>query len=127
LTDKSTNHLTSKHGHVLGIDDPLPPNPNQKPTKYKQIRTRINNENKEKFGDIIEEILKDPTLKFIPDVSMRGIKGHGYYTENYGEYGFFVGIHTEGEFAGQIKKAQPVSPQQLKILQKKIKSINLLT
>ena len=39
LTDKSTNHLTSKHGDVLGIDDPLPPNPNQKPTKYKQIRT----------------------------------------------------------------------------------------
>ena len=41
LTDKSTNHLTSKHGDVLGIDDPLPPNPNQKPTKYKQVRTRI--------------------------------------------------------------------------------------
>lgn len=48
---------------------------------------------------------------------MRGIKGHGYYTENYGESGFFVGIHTEGEFAGQIKKAQPISDQQLKTLQ----------
>jgi hypothetical protein len=109
LTDKSTNHLTSKHGGVLGIDDPLPPNPNQKPTKYKQIRTRVNKENKEKFGDIIEEILKDPTTEPYSDVSMRGIKGHGYYTENYGESGFFVGIHTEGEFAGQITKAQPVS------------------
>ena len=117
LTDKSTNHLTSKHGDVLGIDDPLPPNPNQKPTKYKQIRTRVNKENKEKFGDIVEEILKDPTTEPYPDVSMRGIKGHGYYTENYGESGFFVGIHTEGEFAGQIKKAQPISDQQLKTLQ----------
>ena len=48
---------------------------------------------------------------------MRGIKGHGYYTENYDESGFFVGIHTEGEFAGQIKKAQPISDQQLKTLQ----------
>lgn len=28
LTDKSTNHLTSKHGHKVGIDDPLPPLPN---------------------------------------------------------------------------------------------------
>ena len=117
LTDKSTNHFTSKHGDVLGIDDPLPPNPNQKPTKYKQIRTRVNKENKEKFGDIVEEILQDPTTEPYPDVSMRGIKGHGYYTENYGESGFFVGIHTEGEFSGQIKKAQPISDQQLKKLQ----------
>ena len=117
LTDKSTNHLTSKHGDVLGIDDPLPPNPNQKPTKYEKIRTRINKENKEKFGDTVEEILKDPNTEPYPDVSMRGIKGHGYYTENYGESGFFVDIHTEGEFKGQIKKAQPISEQQLKILQ----------
>ena len=117
LTDKSTNHLTSKHGDVLGIDDPLPPNPNQKPTKYEKTQTRINKENKEKFGDTVEEILKDPNTEPYPDVSMRGIKGHGYYTENYGESGFFVGIHTEGEFKGQIKKAQPISEQQLKILQ----------
>ena len=33
------------------------------------------------------------------------------------EFGFFVGIHTEGEFAGQIKKAQPINDQQLKTLQ----------
>jgi hypothetical protein len=117
LTDKSTNHLTSNHGDVLGIDDPLPPNPNQKPTKYEKIRTRINKENKEKFGDTVEEILKDPNTEPYPDVSIRGIKGHGYYTEKYGESGFFIGIHTEGEFKGQIKKAQPMSEQQLKILQ----------
>ena len=92
LTDKSTNHLTSKHGDVLGIDDPLPPNPNQKPTKYEQTRTRVNKENKEKFGDTVEEILKDPNTEPYPDVSMRGIKG-------------------------QIKKAQPISEQQLKTLQ----------
>ncbi len=92
MTDKSTNHLTSKHGDVLGIDDPLPPNPNQKPTKHEKIRTRINKENKEKFGDTLEEILKDPTTEPYQDVSMRGIKGHGYYTENYGESGGFVGI-----------------------------------
>jgi hypothetical protein len=116
LTDKSTNHLTSKHGHEVGIDDPLPPLPNQKPTPYKQVRTRINNENKEKFGDILEEILEDPNTEPYPDVSMRGIKGHGYYTENYGESGFFVGIHTEGEFKGQIKKAQPMSDPQLYFL-----------
>ena len=42
LTDKSSSHLTSKHGHSFGIDDPLPANPNQKPTKHPQTRTRIN-------------------------------------------------------------------------------------
>ena len=113
MTDKSTNHLTSKHGHEVGIDDPLPPLPNQKPTPYKQVRTRINNENKEKFGDILEEILEDPNTSVFPNVSMRGIKSHGYYTEDYGESGFFVGIHNEGEFAGLIMKAQPVTPEQL--------------
>ena len=114
LTDKSANHLTSKHAHTLGIDDPLPPNPSQKPTTYKQTRTRINKENKEKFGDILEEILKDTNTEPFPDVSIRGIKSHGYYSEDYGESGFFVGIHNEGEFKGQIKKAQPISDQQLK-------------
>ena len=121
MTDKSTNHLTSKHSNVLGIDDPLPPIPNQKPLKCTQIYTRINKENKEKFGDIVEDILKDPTTEPYPDVKMLGIKGHGYYTENFGKYGFFVGIYTEGEFAGQIKKAQPVSDQQLKTLKEKNK------
>ena len=123
LTDKSANHLTSKHGHEVGIDDPLPPNPSQKLTAYKQVRTRINNENKEKFGDVLEEILKDPNTEPFPDVSMRGIKGHGYYSEDYGESGFFVGIHNEGEFTGQIKKAQSVTPEQLQKL-RKLKSID---
>ena len=82
LTDKSANHLTSKHGHEVGIDDPLPPNPSQKPTKYKQVRTRINNENKEKFGDILEKILQDPNTEPFPGVSIRGINGQGYYTTN---------------------------------------------
>jgi hypothetical protein len=118
LTDKSANNLTSKHGHEVGIDDTLAPNPNQKSTKYKQVRTRINNENKEKFGDILEEILEDPNTEIFPDISMRGIKGHGFYNENYSEYGFFVGIHNEVEFTKQIKKAQSVTPEQLQILRK---------
>ena len=116
LTDKSANHLTSKHGHEVGIDDPLPPNPSQKPTKYKQVRTRINNENKEKFGDILEKILQDPNTEPFPGVSIRGINGQGYYTKDYGENGFFIGIHTEGQFAGQIIKAQPISQRQLEFL-----------
>ena len=116
LTDKSANHLTSKHAHEVGIDDPLPPNPKQKPTAYKQVRTRINNENKEKFGDILEKILEDPNTEPFPDVSIRGTKGHGYYSQDYGESGFFIGIHTEGEFTGQIKKAQPMSDPQLDFL-----------
>ena len=117
LTDKSANHLTSNHGHVLSIDDPLPPSPNQKVVKFTKIRTRINKDNKKQFADTLEKILQDPNSEPYPDVNIRGIKGHGYYNENYGEHGFFVGIHNEGEFKGQIMKAQPISEQQLEILQ----------
>ena len=120
LTDKSTNHLTSKHGHEVGINDPLPLFPNQKPGKYPStdIRTRINAENKKQFGDILEKILKDPKTEPFPGVSIRGTKSHGYYNKNYGEFGFFIGIHEEGKFKGLIKKAQPISPPQLEILEK---------
>ena len=123
MTDKSTNHLTSKHGSALGIDDPLPPLPNQKPGKYAKIRTRINNQNKKQFMDTLEKILEDPNTEPFPDVNIRGIKGHGYLTDAYGKAGFFIGIHTEGEFAGQIKKAQPVTPEQLEDL-RTLNSIN---
>ncbi|MGK0448860.1 MAG: hypothetical protein ACJA2M_002661 [Polaribacter sp.] len=121
LTDKSLNHLTSKHADALGIDDPLPPNPNQKPKAYKQTRTRVNKVNKRKFGDTVEKILEDPNTEVFPDISMRGIAGHGYYNEDYAESGFFVGIHNEGDFTGQIIKAQPISEAQLKVLQEKNK------
>lgn len=60
LTDKSENHITSKHGHKFGVDDPLPRNSNKKPTKYKQTRTRLNNENKAKVRQEIKSILSNP-------------------------------------------------------------------
>lgn len=116
LKDKSTNHLLSKHGDALGIDDPLPPNPNQKLTKYKQTRTRVNKENKKQFAGTLEKIIQNPKTEVFPDVSIRGIRGQVYYTKDYG--GFIIGIHTEGEFAGQIMKAQPISDPQLKMLRK---------
>jgi hypothetical protein len=116
LTDKSASHLTSKHGHSFGIDDPLPLPPNQKPTKYPETRTRINKVNKGKFGDTLEKILEDPTSEVFPDVKIRGIQGRGYYTPKYGQHGTFIGIHIEGDFAGQIMKAHPTSLEQLEIL-----------
>ena len=119
FTDKSASHLTSNHGHSVGINDPLPLSPNQKSRKHPIVRTRINKQNKEEFGDTLEKILEDPRTQILPEISIRGIKGHGYYTKHYGgKNGFFVGIHDEGEFKGQIKKAQPVSPFQLKKLKK---------
>ena len=50
---------------------------------------------------------------------MRGIKSHS--SENYGETGFFGGIYNEGEFKGQIKKAQSVGERQLRTLQEENK------
>jgi len=121
LTNKSASHLTSKHGHAVGIDDTLPPSPNQKSGKYPfaDIRTRITKENKKEFGDILEKILQNSKTEPFPGVSIRGIKSQGFHSEDYGgEGGFFIGIHEEGKFKGQIKKAQPINRQQLEILRK---------
>lgn len=113
LTDKSENHLTSKHGHKFGVNDLLPRNPNQKTTKFKQTRTRINNENKAKVREQIKSILSDTKSKVYTDVSIRGIQGRVYHCKDTNRV---VGIHTEGEFAGQIMKAQPISERQLELL-----------
>ena len=75
LTDKSENHLTSKHGHEFGVDDPLPRNPNQKLTKYEQPRTRLNNENKAKVREEIKSSRSNADSDIYPDVSIRGIQG----------------------------------------------------
>jgi len=118
LTDKSLNHLTSKHSDALGIDDPLPPNPNQKPTAYKQTRTRVNKINKRKFADTVEKIFEDPKSNVYADVSIDGIQGKVYHCK---ETNNVIVIHTEGQFAGKIMKAQPINEAQLKMLQEKNK------
>lgn len=115
LTDKSENHLTSKHGNKFGVNDPLPPNPNQKPTKYPQNRTRINKENKATVRGEINGIISNPKTDIYYDVNIRGIQGQVYHCK---ETDRIVAIHTEGEFAGQIMKAQPISPAQLQLLKK---------
>lgn len=113
LTDKSENHFTSKHGHEFGVDDPLPRNPNQKPTKHEQTRTRLNKENKAKVREKIKSSLSNIESDIYPDVSVRGIQGRVYHDEPMNRV---VVIHTEGEFAGQIMKAQPISDRQLELL-----------
>ena len=116
LTDKSENHLRSKHskhGHKFGVDDPLPRNPNQKPTKFEQTRTRLNNENKAKVREEIKSILSNTKSDVSTDVSIRGIQGRVYHCKDTNRV---VGIHTEGKFAGQIMKAQPISERQLEFL-----------
>ena len=74
MTDKSEGHLTSKNQRGVGTEDPLPPNPSQKLILYKQVCTRISQENKEKFEDILKEILENTDSEPFPDVSMREIK-----------------------------------------------------
>lgn len=113
LTDKSENHLTCKHGHKFGVDDPLPPNPNQKPTKYEQTRTRLNNDNKSKVREEIKSILSNTKSDVYTDVIIRGIQGRVYHCKDTKRV---VAIHTEGDFAGQLMKAQPISNPQLDLL-----------
>jgi hypothetical protein len=59
--------------------------------------------------------MSNPESDLYTDVRIRGILGRVYHCQATNRV---VGIHTEGKFAGQITKAQPVSEQQLKILQK---------
>ena len=90
--------MTFKHGHNLGINDPLPMNQNKKLTLFDQTQTRIKKKNTGLFIDKIEGILKDSQTKTFEHVNMRGINGQGYLTTKYGKDGFFVGIHNEGAF-----------------------------
>ena len=46
-------------------------------------------------------------------MSIRGIQGRVYHDKKIKRV---IGIHTEGEFAGQIMKAQPISDRQVKFL-----------
>lgn len=118
VTKGSSSHLVSKHGHLLGIDDKLPPNPNQRPTKYTAIRTRVNIENEKTFFDAVERIMNNPETQPFPDISIRGVDGHGYFSTEFG--GVFIGIHNEGPLKGNIVKVQPVTRNQLETL----KSLN---
>ena len=113
LTDKSCTHLTSKHGHSFGVDDPLPPDPNQKPTKYKQVRTRITEDNKLIVLEEIKSILSNKDTEVYTEVSIRGVEGRVYYCKDTNRV---VGIHTEGKLSDKIIKAQPISEQQLALL-----------
>jgi len=89
------------HGHTFGVADPLPLNPNQKPTKYEQTRTRLNNDNKAKVREVMHSILSNPKSYVYTDVNIRGIQGRVYHCKDTNRV---VGIHTEVEFAGQIMK-----------------------
>ena len=113
MNDKSLNHFTSKQDHKFGVDDPLPRNPNQKPTKFKQTRTRLNNENKAKVREEIKSILPNTESDIYTDVSIRGIQGRVYYCKATNRV---VGIHIKDKFAGQIMKAQPIGERQLEFL-----------
>jgi hypothetical protein len=112
MSPSSQDHLLAKHGHNFGIDDPLPPNPQQKQTKYKQIRTRITKENKEQFAQNFGEVLSrsKPYPDIDTDIDIRGVKSRFYYSPE-DEVG--IGVPTEGDYEGQIMQAQPISDQQL--------------
>lgn len=126
ISERSVDHLLSKHGHNFGIDDKLPPNLNSKPTKYEQPRTRVNNQNREKLVNEAQTILNDNQFtEPFENIRIRGVKGRGYVYDNSNYPGIaenediaalFIGIHEEGPFQGQIKKLQPITAEQLKIL-----------
>lgn len=126
ITEGSVDHLLSKHGHNFNVNDQLPPNANQKPTKHQQIRTRVNAKNRQQFLDEAQRILNDKEFSEpFEDIRIRGIAGRGYVYDNPDYPGIaqddkiaalFIGIPEEGPFQGQIKKMQPISAKQLRIL-----------
>ena len=103
---------------ILVLMTPLPLPENYKPRKYPQFRTRINKANRKTLGDNLEKILRDPSTEPFPDIKVRGTQSRGYYNSEWCEEkgGIFIAIATEGERAGQITKAQPMSNDQLERL-----------
>lgn len=135
LTKGSSRHLCERHGYQLGIDDLIPPSLNSKPTKYPSqgLRTRTQGEkgalNQLDFGNTVQTIMQSPDTQVYPEVEIRGVKGHGYFTRtNFGPdnpryAGFFISVHTEGKMSDRLLKAQPINYNQLK----KLKQFNKLT
>ena len=112
-------YLTSKYGHKFSVDGFLSRDLNQKPAKYEHTRTRLNKENKAKVREEIKSSLSNTNSDIYPDVSIRGIQGRVYHDTDTNRVG---GIHTEGEFAGQIMKVQPISERQLE----SVRELNIL-
>ena len=77
------------------------------------IVTRLNNENKVKVREEIKSILLNSKSDVYTDIRIRGIWGRVYHCQ---ETNRVVGVPTEGEFANQIMKAQPISERQLEFL-----------
>lgn len=111
--NSSLDHLLSKHGHTFGIDERLQLNPNQKPTKYPQIRTKINGANRNQYRENLKQFGQNPDLTVFEDVLIRGEPGKAYFCE---ETQRVIDIATEGLKAGQIIKAQPLGQFQINIL-----------
>ena len=111
--NSSLDHLLSKHGHSFDINDAFPLNPNQKPTKYPQIRTKISSGNRDQFRGNIKEFGQNSDLTIFKDLKIRGKLGRAYFCE---ETRRVVGISTEGPDAGRIIKAQPLGEVQINIL-----------
>ena len=69
-------------------------------------------------GKIVREeianLLINRKTHIYPNVKIRGIQGRVYYCPNTYR---IVGIHTEGQFSGQIMKAQPISKRQVELLE----------
>jgi hypothetical protein len=113
IVNSSVDHLLSKHGHSFGINDTLITDPNQKPTKYPQIRTRINSCNRIHFSESRREFAQGSNLIVFENVNIHGPLGKIYFSE---ETGRVVALETQGPNAGKITKAQPISGGQINIL-----------
>lgn len=68
LSDQSSSHLTSGHGHDFEVYDALPIDVRQKTSIHKKVQTRIYKVNKDRFGDALENIVRDPTTRVFQDI-----------------------------------------------------------
>lgn len=99
LTKKSSSHITSKHGHQLGVDDRLPPNASDQNSKYPKIYTRTNKETETVVGNTIQTILLDKQTVFYSKVNIKGQDGVCWYnprndfaiSSEYADNGVIVG------------------------------------
>jgi hypothetical protein len=80
-SDRSLDHLVSKHGHRFGVNDPLPMDSKQQDTNYfeRKIRTRLTPENRNQFRNNLQEFGHNSDLVPFYNISIRGKKNDVYY------------------------------------------------
>jgi hypothetical protein len=123
ISDNQLNHILSKHGHewrVTDVDLKATAQANKQLVEGqpRQLRTRINSENRLKLRSNLEKMASSPTLEYYPNYNINGGKGRAYLCP---ETNLFFGIDSNNiirkayiaseKLIEQLRRFNETSPQ----------------